>query len=130
MLELEYLLDQFVIEVSQLTGPFLDPLLKLLIQTLNFCLGLFVPCGFDNVPIAAPFGYCKLMCSHDVENFPSSTQIEGICAQDGQALIGDSVIEGFFVFTEVLPVLLFEPGSIARHSYAGIALGRCARELL
>src|ERR1700722_12590668 len=45
-------------------------------------------------------------------------------------LIGDSLVEQLFVFTEVPPVLLFEPGRISGHPDTGITSRRRACEFL
>src|SRR5713101_2137293 len=63
---------QFPVDSRQLAGPFYDTLLEFLIQALDFSLSLFVPRGFDNVPIPASLGYGKLMGSHHIQDFGSS----------------------------------------------------------
>src|SRR2546428_7485407 len=62
--------------------------------------------------------------------FRGSACGERVRAQDGQALIGDRPVERLFVFAEVLPVLLFEPGRISGHSHTGVPSGQCESESL
>src|SRR3981189_1075832 len=65
-------LCQLPVYGGQLAGPFYDTLLEFLIETLDFSLRLFVPRGFDNIPLSASLCYCKLMCSHHIQDFSSS----------------------------------------------------------
>src|SRR5580704_5599257 len=129
-LTVEYFLCQFTIDGRQLAGPFEDTLFKFLIQALDFSLCLLVPGGFYDIPAPAPPCYRKLMCSHHIQDFSCTACGERVSAQHRQTLIGDSVVERLFVFTEVLPILLFEPGGISGNPYARVTSGRCAREFL
>ena len=92
-LTVEYFLCQFAVNGRQLAGAFEDALFKFLIQALDFGLSLFVPGGFDNVLTPASLRYRKLMCSHHIEDFSSSTCGERVGAQHRQALTGNSLIE-------------------------------------
>src|SRR3981189_2948135 len=71
-LTLEYFLCQFLIDNRKLACPFENSLFKFLIQMLDFSLSLFVACGLDNIPAAAPLCYCELMGSHYIQDFSSS----------------------------------------------------------
>ena len=113
-----------------MAGPFYDPLFELLIQSLDFGLGLLDPGGFDDVPTPVSLCCGKLVGTHHIQDFSRPARGERIGAQHGQALIGDRLVEGLFVFAKVLPVLLFEPGRISSDSHAGVAAGQCASELL
>src|ERR1700730_3719527 len=75
-LALEYFLCQLPVGGRQLAGPLYDALFKFFIQALDFSLSLFVPCGFDNIPIPASLGYRKLMGSHHIQDFTSSARGE------------------------------------------------------
>src|SRR5580700_2308851 len=79
-LTLEYFACQLSVDGHQLAGPFQNTLFKLLIQALDFSLSLFVSGRLDNVPTSTPLCHCKLMCSHDVEDFSSSTCDERVSA--------------------------------------------------
>src|SRR5882762_4604575 len=70
------------------------------------------------------------MCSHYIQDFSSSASSERIRAEHRQSLIGDSLVKRFFVFTEVLPVLLSQPRSIPGHPYACITSCRRGCEFL
>src|SRR6266403_423915 len=90
---LHYLSCQFLVDRRQLAGPFYDPLLKLLIQPVDFSLSLFVPGRLDNVPTPTPLCYRKLMGPHYIQDFSSSARREWISAKHREALTGDRVIE-------------------------------------
>src|SRR6267378_2663734 len=90
---LQYLSRQFLVDRRQLAGPLCDPLLKLLIQPVDFSLSLFVPGRLDNVPTPTPLCYRKLMGPHHVQDFSRSALREWISAKHRQALTGDSLIE-------------------------------------
>src|SRR5712692_1606933 len=89
-----------------------------------------MPGGLNDIPIAATLCHRKLMRSHYVQDFSSSACSEWVRAKYRQALIGDGHVELFFIFTEVLPFLLFKPCGISGHSYSGITSGRCANQFL
>jgi hypothetical protein len=107
----------------QLAGPFNDPLFEFLVQSPDFSLGLLERGGFDHIPTAVSLCYGKLVCAHHIQDFNSSARGERISAEHGHALIGDSNVDRLFVFAEIFPVLLFEPGRISGHSHAGVASG-------
>src|SRR5882762_3206902 len=77
---LQYLSRQFLVDRRQLAGPFYDPLLKLLIQPVDFSLSLFVPGRLDNVPTPTPLRYRKLMGSHHIQDFRSTAPSKRVSA--------------------------------------------------
>src|SRR6266403_6088703 len=92
-LALQYLPGQLCVDGRQFAGPLFDPLLKLLIQPVDFSLSLFVPGRLDDVPTSTPLCYRKLMGPHHIQDFSSSAPREWISAKHREALTGDRVIE-------------------------------------
>ena len=104
---LENFLCQLFVDRRQLAGPFHHTLLELLIHALDLGLGLLEPGGLDDLPALASLCDGKLVRTHHIQDLRGSARRERVRAQHGQALIGDRLVQGLFVFAEVLPVLLF-----------------------
>src|SRR5882762_6185586 len=92
---LHYLSCQFLVDRRQLAGPLYDPLLKLLIQPVDFSLSLFVPGRLDNVPTPTPPCYRKLMGPHHIQDFRGTAPSKRVSAQHRQTLTGDRMVQRF-----------------------------------
>jgi hypothetical protein len=103
-------------------------LFELVIEPFDLRFGLLEPGSFDDVPTAVSLCYGKLVCTYHVQDFHSSARRKRVRAQHRQALVGDSLVETFFVFAEMFPILLLQPSGIPGHSHAGVTSGRCTSE--
>jgi len=89
-----------------------DTLFELVVESLDFFLGCLCPAVSMTSQLPLSLDDRKLVCAHHIHDFIGAAGGKGIRAQHGQALIGDNIVEPLFVFVEVFPVLLLQPGRI------------------